>query len=69
MPRLSARTRSSTPSPVTLQAYALALKQGDTLVIPSNSDFFRYLTRTQVSPEVAVVEPTTPVASAERTTP
>lgn len=52
-----------------LQAYSLALKQGDTLVIPSNSDFFRYLTRTQVSPRSAVVEPTMPVASAERTTP
>lgn len=27
-----------------LEAYARSLKQGDTLIIPSNADFFRYLT-------------------------
>lgn len=48
-----------------LQAYAVALKQGDTVVIPADSDFFRYLVRTPASPEVAeqpvaVAEPGTP---------
>ena len=30
-----------------LDAYATALKEGDTLVIPSNTDFFSYLTTSE----------------------
>jgi membrane protease subunit HflC len=31
-----------------LEAYARALKEGDTLVIPSNTDFFSYLTTSEI---------------------
>ena len=31
-----------------LEAYAKALKEGDTIVIPSNADFFRYLTSSEI---------------------